>query len=453
MNERKEEFMDWAELYVLGGLDEAEALEYEAYLQQSADERRRVAELRDVVGMLPLAADPVLPPAGMKTRVLAGILGGAAGTQSAEKPARADGRTSGSAGLQGLDGGSLKGNRINDAYETPDADSEPRTESRIDDADGRPGVESGLPADGEAELLLEQAKLAAEADEARRAAQRRGTDAVHAGDAALLAAKPEADLAQPVRTGVADAEEARGADNGGADAMRNAGTRSDSVDAVRSESAGTRSGSADAVRSESAGIDARSEAAGRGADGGARTGAARNGARGGRGRGLWAGAAAVLAAAAVVLGVYSAQLRGEIDGMHADLTAMQERAADMEQQLALNAQPAIGAQVEQSVPLSGGENDPNASGMASMVKDGTGMHLVVQAQDLPALSGDEAYQIWLIKDGQPYNAGTFVSGSRSGGLSYAIQPDDYDMIAITLEPDAQGDQPRGRMVLTGAVNG
>ena len=86
-----------------------------------------------------------------------------------------------------------------------------------------------------------------------------------------------------------------------------------------------------------------------------------------------------------------------------------------------------------------------------MVQDDTGTRLVVQASDLPALSGNEAYQVWLIKDGQPINAGTFLSGDGKGALTYTMEPGDYDMVAITLEPDAEGDQPRGRMVLTGAL--
>ncbi|WP_051506837.1 anti-sigma factor [Saccharibacillus sacchari] len=168
-------------------------------------------------------------------------------------------------------------------------------------------------------------------------------------------------------------------------------------------------------------------------------------------RSLWAGAAALMAAAAVILAIYSGQLRSEMNEMRSNLTAMEQRTSDMEQQLAAANEPAVGAQVDRTVALVGSEDDPNASGMAAMVQDDTGTRLVVQASDLPALSGNEAYQVWLIKDGQPINAGTFLSGDGKGALTYTMEPGDYDMVAITLEPDAEGDQPRGRMVLTGAL--
>lgn len=179
---------------------------------------------------------------------------------------------------------------------------------------------------------------------------------------------------------------------------------------------------------------------------------ARSAARARAARGLWAGVASIMAVAAVLLGVYSSQLHGEINDMRSDMTAMQQRTTDMERQLASAAQPAVGAQVARTVPLVGSEDDPDASGMAAMVQEANGMRLVVQAEDLPELSGSEAYQVWLIKDDQPINAGTFLSDSGSGALAYTMEPGDYDMVAITLEPDAEGDQPRGRMVLTGAVN-
>ncbi|GEM_PF-1042025 len=194
---------------------------------------------------------------------------------------------------------------------------------------------------------------------------------------------------------------------------------------------------------------------------------AREAARARGGRGLWAGAAAAMAAAAVLLGVYSAQLRGELNDMHQDMAAMQQqttalaqhasdmeqRAADMEKQLASASQPAVGAEVDRTVALAGSKEDPKAWGTASMVRDDKGVHLLVQAADLPQLSGNEAYQLWLIKDGTPINAGTFKSDSGSGALSYTMQPGDYDMVVITLEPDAEGDKPRGRQVLLGALNG
>ncbi|MCQ4086693.1 anti-sigma factor domain-containing protein [Saccharibacillus sp. JS10] len=168
-------------------------------------------------------------------------------------------------------------------------------------------------------------------------------------------------------------------------------------------------------------------------------------------RSLWAGAATIMAAAAVILAIYTGQLRSEMNDMRSTLTAMEQRTSDMQQQLTAANSPAVGAQVDRTVALVGSEEDPSASGMAAMVQDDTGTRLVVQASDLPKLSGNEAYQVWLIKGDQKINAGTFLSGDGKGALTYTMEPGDYDMVAITLEPDAEGDQPRGRIVLAGAL--
>ena len=62
--------------------------------------------------------------------------------------------------------------------------------------------------------------------------------------------------------------------------------------------------------------------------------------------------------------------------------------------------------------------------------------------------GDEAYQVWLIKDGQRSSAGTFRVSDTSRGIGLLAMPIqggklDFDAIGITLEPDEHGSQPRG----------
>lgn len=369
MNERKESMTDWAEAYALGGLDEAEMAEFEAFLHDDVDERRRTAELKDTVGMLALAVKPAAPPTGMKKRILGNVLGSEAS------------------------GGGLS------------------------------AAGDKAAADRETQRLLEQARQNIEVDETRREAEQLGGIDGNGG----------AGVSDPVigserSDGSRHAADVQRPEDG--QALKPA-VRGESRHARREQQAAERIGSEADTPAE------------------ARIGAARARA----GRGLWAGVASVMAAAAVLLGIYSSQLRGEMNDMRSDMTAMQQQTADMEQQLAAGTQPAVGAQVARTVALVGSEDSPNATGMAAMVEDQSGMQLVVQAEDLPALSGSEAYQVWLIKDGQPINAGTFQSGSGSGALTYKMQPDEYDMVAITLEPDAEGQQPRGQMVLTGALNG
>ncbi|OWA34379.1 hypothetical protein B9G55_18915 [Saccharibacillus sp. O16] len=408
MSERKDMTQDMAEAYALGGLEEMEIAEFEAYLQDNIDEQLRVAALRDTVGLLASTAAPVSPPTGMKSRILANVLNGSEsisgnskgtdqiiGGLSAKQPADSASNAN-AAGIPAQRQAQTKGNEA----EMTAAQS---SEGRVGDAD--------------TDLLLEQAQQNIEAGEARRAAEAR------------------AESAQPTGSSAGMSE-------------------------VRGSSA-----AAAASENDGAGTYAARTEAGETSIENVRT--VREAARARGGRRLWAGAAAVMAAAAILLGVYSAQLRGELNNMHRDMTAMQQqttalaqhasdmeqRAADMEKQLDSFSEPVVGAKVDRTVALAGSQDDPKAWGTASMVSDDTGVHLLVQAADLPELSGNEAYQLWLIKDGTPINGGTFKSDSGSGALAYTMKPDDYDMVVITLEPDAQGDKPRGRPVLTGVLNG
>ena len=99
----------------------------------------------------------------------------------------------------------------------------------------------------------------------------------------------------------------------------------------------------------------------------------------------------------------------------------------------------------EAVKLSPAAQDIVANGLATIVIDDKGTHLVVQAENLPDLEGNEAFQVWLIKGDKPQNAGTFLSHDGMGAVYYTLDSvNDYDTVAITLEPDAMGDQPRGR---------
>ncbi|MFB9328281.1 anti-sigma factor domain-containing protein [Paenibacillus aurantiacus] len=144
--------------------------------------------------------------------------------------------------------------------------------------------------------------------------------------------------------------------------------------------------------------------------------------------------AAGFAAAVILFVAYAgsqlatiADLRGELADQH-DASSPQMR-------------------VEQAVQLAPAAADIVAQGLATIVIDQKGTHLVVQAENLPELQGTEAYQVWLIKEDAKVSAGTFLSEQGHGAMYYTFKPQDYDTIAITLEPDALGTQPRGQIVL------
>lgn len=97
--------------------------------------------------------------------------------------------------------------------------------------------------------------------------------------------------------------------------------------------------------------------------------------------------------------------------------------------------------------------DPNvdsAKGNALVYMHGDQKQIVFKLQGLSSTKGSEAYQVWLIHGGQRKSAGTFhVDKNGNGFLAYVLNEHDpaIEAIGVSLEPDANGTQPRGKKVL------
>jgi hypothetical protein len=93
--------------------------------------------------------------------------------------------------------------------------------------------------------------------------------------------------------------------------------------------------------------------------------------------------------------------------------------------------------------------NPNGKGNVWMTQQGSGLQVVLHVSGLLPTKGEEAYQMWMVKAGKRYNCGTFqVDQTGNGVLVYPLKrPVEFDTIGITLEPDANGTQPRGKKVL------
>ncbi|HEY0828893.1 MAG TPA: anti-sigma factor [Bacilli bacterium] len=108
------------------------------------------------------------------------------------------------------------------------------------------------------------------------------------------------------------------------------------------------------------------------------------------------------------------------------------------------------ADVEMIYTLNAALEGSEANGKACILKQGNNMKLVVYLYGLEETQGKEAYQVWLIDKGQRRNAGTFhVDHQGLGVLTYELDETErsFDSIGITLEPDANGSEPRGRKVV------
>jgi hypothetical protein len=89
---------------------------------------------------------------------------------------------------------------------------------------------------------------------------------------------------------------------------------------------------------------------------------------------------------------------------------------------------------------------------AAMIKKEKGMALVVQASNLKPLTGNAAYQVWLIDEaGEKFRAGTFRTNSEGkGAVTYSVNYEgehNWTTIAVTLEPTPDSQQPKGEIVL------
>jgi len=136
---------------------------------------------------------------------------------------------------------------------------------------------------------------------------------------------------------------------------------------------------------------------------------------------VWAAAAVI----ALAFGTYSL----------VRIQVLQERLASMER----------AAPVERAVSLRGTESAPAATGRFVMAREGNMTRIAMEAEGLPPLQSGEAYQLWLIKDGQRRSGGVFVVDAIGCGGVAIWLPDavEFDALGITREPDPLGLQPRG----------
>ncbi|MFD0679727.1 MULTISPECIES: anti-sigma factor domain-containing protein [unclassified Paenibacillus] len=172
----------------------------------------------------------------------------------------------------------------------------------------------------------------------------------------------------------------------------------------------------------------------------------------------WRWVSVGLTAAVIGMGLYTYQLNNRLGALRMELLAANQEVAKAGTELAqatsklisMN-KPTEALKVNRIVSLSPAAESFVSKGLATIVIDAKGTHLIVQAEELPQIKQDEAFQVWLIKDNQPVNAGTFYPRDGKGALYYTFEPKEYDNVVITLEPDAHGEKPRGAIVLAAGL--
>lgn len=95
-----------------------------------------------------------------------------------------------------------------------------------------------------------------------------------------------------------------------------------------------------------------------------------------------------------------------------------------------------------------------AAAVAMLVADGDQDILLLDATDLPALSADELYQVWVIEGDQPYPAGIVQPNEAgTGAISHPLNDlsGTWDTVAITIEKEPNLPAPEGRIILAGGI--
>ncbi|TVP58958.1 MAG: hypothetical protein EA351_02535 [Gemmatimonadales bacterium] len=162
-------------------------------------------------------------------------------------------------------------------------------------------------------------------------------------------------------------------------------------------------------------------------------------------------AAAIVAA--VVLGAWNVNLQSDLSERTAALEEAQQEleAVDTLREELATLREDLGTIVSPTgsvISLAGTETRPDARARV-FVDPQTGRALIL-AFDLPILTAESIYQLWAIRDGEPFSVGTFTATAEGPARLELDSLDPVagaDLLAVTIEPAPGQPAPTGEMVL------
>ncbi len=169
-------------------------------------------------------------------------------------------------------------------------------------------------------------------------------------------------------------------------------------------------------------------------------------------------AAAGFAIVTLVLLAYSASLRSGMGRIQAAYSESRVRIRALEDSLSQQTAmlEVLKSSNMQMVVMNGQAADP--AGYGKIIWDPIHKKAILHISNLPAQPSDKDYQLWVIRDKKPMDAGVFqVKGNREGGELYKIDQlvesdrSRINAFAITLEPKGGLPQPSGKMYLLGSI--
>lgn len=78
---------------------------------------------------------------------------------------------------------------------------------------------------------------------------------------------------------------------------------------------------------------------------------------------------------------------------------------------------------------------------------------VVRLNGLPPLERGEAYQLWVLRDGQAQSAGLFESTGPAQAVRVAENLEDADALAVTAQPSTHRTAPEGPILVNAPLSG
>lgn len=106
----------------------------------------------------------------------------------------------------------------------------------------------------------------------------------------------------------------------------------------------------------------------------------------------------------------------------------------------------------QTVSLSPSSEAQDMNAKIALHENNGSQTLVLEAQNFNTLDEGEVYQVWLMKDEQPFRAGTLVPNENGEGYTVFTLDDaedvNWDTVAITVEPSPQNQAPQGDIVMS-----
>jgi anti-sigma-K factor RskA len=168
---------------------------------------------------------------------------------------------------------------------------------------------------------------------------------------------------------------------------------------------------------------------------------------------LWTGRAAALiaTAAAVLLAVWTWNLRGDLSDLRTRLARSETETANLRQELETykDATFLLGEPGMQFIDMAGVA--PNEQAFGKVVIDPDRGAGIVYMYELPPTPEGMTYQLWVIREGKPTSAGMFtVNEDGSAMLSLETMPDLGTIASfdVTIEPAGGMPEPTGMMYLT-----